>query len=92
MFSHDPAIVVLGIQPRLTGEQKDTMVNIRRSGAFAISMVDMALSRQMLICGLGFDSEVDELDVAGLTPLSAARLMSLTLRRRHASLNVGSNA
>lgn len=92
VFSHDPAIVVLGIQPRLTGEQKDTMVNIRRSGAFAISMVDMALSRQMLICGLGFDSEVDELDVAGLTPLSAARLMSLTLRRRHASLNVGSNA
>jgi flavin reductase (DIM6/NTAB) family NADH-FMN oxidoreductase RutF len=42
------------------------MVNIRRSGEFAISMVDMALSQQMLICGLGFDSEVDELEMAGL--------------------------
>lgn len=67
VFSHDPAIVVLGIQPRLSGEEKDTMVNIRRSGEFAISMVDMALSEQMLICGLGFDAEVDELEVAGLT-------------------------
>jgi flavin reductase (DIM6/NTAB) family NADH-FMN oxidoreductase RutF len=30
-------------------------------------MVDMALSEQMLICGLGFDSEVDELEMAGLS-------------------------
>ncbi|MDX0487985.1 flavin reductase family protein [Sinorhizobium medicae] len=66
VFSHDPAIVVLGIQPRLTGEPKDTMVNIRRSGEFAISMVDMALSQQMLVCGLGFESEVDELEMAGM--------------------------
>jgi flavin reductase (DIM6/NTAB) family NADH-FMN oxidoreductase RutF len=29
-------------------------------------MVDMALSRQMLICGLGFESEIDELEMAGL--------------------------
>ena len=25
VFSHDPAIVILGIQPRLTGEEKDTL-------------------------------------------------------------------
>ncbi|GLU29253.1 flavin reductase family protein [Brucella sp. NBRC 12950] len=74
VFSHDPAIVVLGIQPRVTGEPKDTMINIRRSGEFAISMVDMALSQQMLICGLGFDSEVDELEVAGLTPVASRKI------------------
>jgi len=74
VFSHDPAIVVLGIQPRLSGEQKDTMVNIRRSREFAISMVDLALSEQMLICGLGFDSEVDELDVAGLSPVACSKI------------------
>lgn len=67
VFSHDPAIVVLGIQPRLSGEEKDTLANIRRTGEFAISMVDMALSEHMLICGLGFDSEVDELEMAGLS-------------------------
>jgi flavin reductase (DIM6/NTAB) family NADH-FMN oxidoreductase RutF len=74
VFSHDPAIVILGIQPRLTGEEKDTLANIRRTQVFAINMVDMALSQQMLICGLGFDSEVDELTMAGLTALQCRKI------------------
>ena len=74
VFSHDPAIVVLGIQPRLTGEEKDTMANIRRTQAFAINMVDMTLAQQMLICGLGFDSEVDELSMAGLKAVQCRKI------------------
>lgn len=74
VFSHDPAIVVLGIQPRLTGEEKDTMANIRRTQEFTINMVDMALSQQMLVCGLGFDSEVDELSMAGLTAAACTNI------------------
>ncbi len=66
VFSHEPPIVVLGIQPRLSGEDKDTIVNIRRSGEFVVNMVDMALSQQMLVCGLAFESDVDELEMAGL--------------------------
>lgn len=65
-FSHDPPIVVLGIQPRLLGEDKDTVANIRRTGEFAVNMVDMALSQQMLVCGLPFESDVDELEIAAL--------------------------
>lgn len=74
VFSHDPAIVVLGIQPRLGGAEKDTMVNIRRTGAFAVNMVDMTISRQMLVCGLGFESGVDELEVSGLTPVECRKV------------------
>lgn len=74
VFSHDPAIVALGIQPRLSGEEKDTMANIRRTGTFAINMVDMALSRQMLVCGLGFDTEIDELEMAELEAVACARI------------------
>lgn len=74
VFSHDPAIVVLGIQPKLSGEEKDTTANIRRTQEFAINMVDMALSQQMLVCGLGFDSEVDELSMAGLTASSCTNI------------------
>src|SRR5690606_33394323 len=59
------AIVVLGIQPRLDGRDKDTITNIRRTGEFTVNMVDMALSRTMLICGLGVESDVDELALAG---------------------------
>ncbi|MBB6466361.1 flavin reductase (DIM6/NTAB) family NADH-FMN oxidoreductase RutF [Aminobacter lissarensis] len=74
VFSHEPPIVVLGIQPRLSGEDKDTMVNIRRTGEFVVNMVDMALSQQMLVCGLGFDSDVDELEMAGLPTAKGAQL------------------
>ncbi|MDH0616540.1 MULTISPECIES: flavin reductase family protein [unclassified Agrobacterium] len=74
VFSHDPPIVVLGIQPRVTGEEKDTMANIRRTAEFVINMVDMALSEQMLVCGLGFDSEVDELSIAGLTATPCSKI------------------
>lgn len=66
VFSHEPPIVVLGIQPRPSGQDKDTVANIRRSGEFAVSMVDMALAQQMLVCGLAFDSDVDELEMARL--------------------------
>lgn len=65
VFSHDPAIVALGIQPRLDGRDKDTVANMRRTGEFTINMVDMALSKTMLICGLGAEPDVDELDLAG---------------------------
>lgn len=66
VFSHDPPILILGVQPRLSGDEKDTIINIRRTGEFVVNMVDMAISQQMLVCGLGFDSEVDELEMAGL--------------------------
>ena len=74
VFSHDPPIVVLGIQPKLSGEEKDTTVNIRRTGEFVINMVDMALSDQMLICGLGFDNEVDEMSMAQLTAKPCSKI------------------
>lgn len=74
VFSHEPPIVVLGIQPRATGEDKDTVVNIRRTGEFVVNMVDMALSQQMLVCGLGFESDVDELEMAGLPTARGAQI------------------
>lgn len=64
VFSHDPAIVALGIQPRKDGREKDTVANIRRSGMFTVNMVDMPLARTMLICGLGVESDISELDLA----------------------------
>jgi flavin reductase (DIM6/NTAB) family NADH-FMN oxidoreductase RutF len=74
VFSHEPPIVILGVQPRKEGGEKDTIVNIRRTGEFAVNMVDMALSRQMLVCGLGFDSEVDELEMAGLDGVACRKI------------------
>lgn len=64
VFSHDPAIVALGIQPRLNGQEKDTVANIRRTNEFTVNMVDMPLAETMLICGLPVDADTDELALA----------------------------
>ena len=67
VFSHDPALVILGIQCRPDGQQKDTVRNIRRDGEFVVNMVDMALADAMLVCGLAVAADVDEVALAGLT-------------------------
>ncbi len=66
VFSHEPPIVILGIQPRANGEDKDTMRNLRRTGEFCVNMVDMGLAQGMLVCGVNFAPDVDEPAFAGL--------------------------
>lgn len=79
VFSHDPAIVILGIQSRLDGTDKDTVRNIRRTGEFVVNMVDMAIADQMLICGLNVAPDVDEVALAGLTPLRSDKVAARRL-------------
>ncbi len=67
VFSQDPPIVILGIQTRPSGQEKDTLGNIRRSGEFVVNMVDMAIAEAMIVCGVNFAPDVDELEFAGLT-------------------------
>lgn len=69
VFSHEPPIVILGIQTRPDGTVKDTVLNIRETGEFVVNMVDLAMAPGMLICGLPFDRDVDEIRTAGLTPV-----------------------
>ena len=70
VFSHDPAIVILGIQTKADGQEKDTVRNIRRYGEFVVNMVDMAIADAMLVCGLAVDPDVDEISMAGLTAVA----------------------
>lgn len=66
VFSQDPPIVILGIQRRGDGNEKDTLRNMRRTGQFCVNMVDMALAEGMILCGVNFAPDVDELGFAGL--------------------------
>ncbi|QYK43651.1 MAG: flavin reductase family protein [Paracoccaceae bacterium] len=79
VFSHEPPIVIIGFSARPNGGEKDTLRNIRRTGQFCVNMVDMALSEAMILCGINFAPEVDELAFAGLAAapcrqIGAARL------------------
>ncbi len=74
VFSHDPAIVVLGIQTRPDGQEKDTVRNIRSTGEFVVNMVDMALAEGMLVCGLGVEADVDEIALAGFDSVPGTQI------------------
>jgi len=67
VFSQDPPIVILGIQCRLDGSAKDTVVNIRRTEEFVVNLCDMAIAQQMVDCGVDFPTGVDEVERTGLT-------------------------
>ena len=67
VFAQEPPILILGIQGRADGIEKDTTVNLRRTGEFVVNMVDMAIADEMLVCRLAVDPDVDEIALAGLT-------------------------
>lgn len=74
VFSQDPPILILGIQGRAGEIEKDTLVNIRRTGEFVVNMVDRPLGEKMVICGVGFAENIDELDIAGLAPVASLKV------------------
>ncbi len=74
VFSHEPPILILGIQPREGGAPKDTVANLRRSGEFVVHMVDMAIARAMLVTGRDVPPGVDEIALAGLTAVPSIRV------------------
>ena len=67
VFAQDPPIVILGIQMRLDGSEKDTTANIRNNSEFVINLCDLAIAQQMVDCGHPFDEGVDEIAITGLT-------------------------
>jgi flavin reductase (DIM6/NTAB) family NADH-FMN oxidoreductase RutF len=67
VFAQDPPIVILGIQMRSDGSEKDTTANIRNNSEFVINLCDLAIAQQMVDCGHPFDEGVDEIAITGLT-------------------------
>jgi flavin reductase (DIM6/NTAB) family NADH-FMN oxidoreductase RutF len=74
VVSHEPPLLVLGVQPRAPGSDKDTVRNIRETGVFVVNMVDLALAEGMLLCGLDPGPGVDEIALAGLTAAPGAQV------------------
>jgi flavin reductase (DIM6/NTAB) family NADH-FMN oxidoreductase RutF len=70
VFSHEPPLLVLGIQPRKDGRAKDTLTNLRRTGSFTVNMVDIALAPAMATTAMTVEPGVNELALAGLTPVA----------------------
>jgi flavin reductase (DIM6/NTAB) family NADH-FMN oxidoreductase RutF len=74
VFAQEPPILILGIQGRAGGVEKDTTANLRRTGEFVVNMVDASLAERMIICSTALAPEVDELKLAGLTAVPALQV------------------
>lgn len=80
VMSHEPPLLVLGIQPREPGRDKDTVQNMRDTGEFTVNMVDMDLAPGMLLCGLDPGPGVDEIALAGLTAMPGLQITAPWIR------------
>jgi flavin reductase (DIM6/NTAB) family NADH-FMN oxidoreductase RutF len=72
VFSEDPPLCVIGINPRSDGAMKHTLKNIRRTREFVVNLVDEATANAMHLSSDEFPEDVSEFDKAGLTPAPAA--------------------
>ncbi|HOE17405.1 MAG TPA: flavin reductase family protein [Syntrophorhabdaceae bacterium] len=66
-----PPIICLGIGWGRDGRKKDTLGNIEWSEDFVVNIVDETLAEPMNVTGGEYPHEVDEFQVAGLTPMKS---------------------
>src|SRR5215216_5385271 len=71
VFSEDPPLCVIGINPRSDGKMKHSLKNIRRTKEFVVNLVDEATANAMHISSKEFPEDVSEFTQTGLTPVPA---------------------
>ncbi len=75
-LSADPPILALGVENKPDRSFKDTAYNIRMTNCFTVNIVDRANVEAMSVTAVNFASEVDELQMAGLTAVPGERVAS----------------
>jgi flavin reductase (DIM6/NTAB) family NADH-FMN oxidoreductase RutF len=71
VFSEDPPMCVIGINPRSDGQIKHSLKNIRRTKEFVVNLVDEDTANAMHLSSKEFPEEVSEFAETGLTPVPA---------------------
>ena len=72
VFSEDPPLCVIGINPRSDGALKHSLKNIRRTREFVVNLVDEATANAMHISSREFAEDESEFVKTGLTEAPAA--------------------
>ena len=71
VFSEDPPLCVIGINPRSDGLIKHSLKNIRRTKEFVVNLVDEDTANAMHLSSKEFPEDVSEFNEVGLTPVPA---------------------
>ena len=72
VFSSNPPIAVFSSNRRVSDNTtKDTLHNVKATGECVINAVTYDIVRQMTVASVGYDSDVNEFEKAGLTAISS---------------------
>jgi len=86
VFSEEPPLCVIGINPRSDGAMKHTLKNIRRTKEFVVNLADEGTANAMHVSSYEFSEEESEFEKAGLTPAPALRVQHPRIAEAAASL------
>ena len=81
-----PPVIVLGFQPNVEGNQKDTPNNILSTEEFVVNIVDEPLAQQMNICASSQPPEVNEIELAKLDTISSLGVAPPRIKASPASM------
>jgi len=71
VFSEEPPMCVIGINPRSDGQIKHSLKNIRRTKEFVVNLVDEDTANAMHLSSKEFPEDVSEFAEVGLTTAAA---------------------
>jgi flavin reductase (DIM6/NTAB) family NADH-FMN oxidoreductase RutF len=86
VFSEDPPLCVVGINPRSDGAMKHTLKNIRRTKEFVVNLADESTANAMHLSSYEFTEEESEFEKTGLTPVPALKVQHPRIAEAAASL------
>jgi flavin reductase (DIM6/NTAB) family NADH-FMN oxidoreductase RutF len=72
VFSEEPPLCVIGINPRSDGAMKHSLKNIRRTREFVVNLVDEATANAMHLSSRELPEDESEFETAGLSEAPAA--------------------
>lgn len=86
--SEEPPLVsiAVGSGERFEGDLKDTGINIRRTGEFAINLVCYDNAESMVVTAVNFASGISEAEVASLETVASTKIATPRIRQSPASL------
>jgi|TARA_B110000495_G_C22888264_1_gene518039 flavin reductase (DIM6/NTAB) family NADH-FMN oxidoreductase RutF len=73
--SKPPTIMFAPARRGWDGEEKDTLINIRDTKEFVVNIVSESFSEKMVLCSTDFDSDVNEFEMSGLTPIASQKVV-----------------
>ncbi len=72
--SNPPTIVFCPARRGKDGEMKDTLINIRDTGVFALNIVSESFAPEMVTTASEFQPEISEFHESGLTPIHCDKI------------------